>query len=67
MSLMSNYQIEIIFFVLGLSRNLFCIVQDITTIFGITRGGYCCKCGIYAQLIHIDIRINNKTFCGSGA
>ena len=54
------------FFILGLSSNLFRILQDIPTVVGITCRGHIRECRIYVQLILIDIRIGTNLLCGRG-
>ena len=51
---------------LGLSRNLLCTLQNIPTIVSIIHRGYGCECGIYVQLIIIDMYLVTKFLCGGG-
>ena len=52
--------------ILRLSRNLFCILQNIPTIVGIMYRGHGCECTIYVFLIVIDVRIHTNYCCGGG-
>ena len=45
---------------------LYCILQNVTTFFGITCRGRGCECIIYAQLILINLHIVTKFLCGRG-
>ena len=49
--------------VLGLSRNLFLILHNITTLIGIARRGQVCECGIYVWLFIIGALVGIKDFC----
>ena len=60
----SDRRIVIMLCIWGLSRNLFCIPNNIPTVVGIMRRGNTCKCGVYDQLIVTDIHIYNKTGWG---
>ena len=51
MCLISNCLIRITLWVLGLSRNLFHIMKDITTIVGITHRGKGCECRVFERLL----------------
>ena len=52
--------------ILGLSKNLFRILWNITTVVGIMHRGSGWECRMYAQLIAINISIYTKKICVGG-
>ena len=58
--LIPDQRIGITLCIFGLIGNLFFILRDIPPIVGITLRVHGCKCGIYAKLIIIGLRIYTK-------
>ena len=50
--------------VLGLSKNLFHTLHNITTVVGILHRGNGCEWVFYAHFIEMYIKIGNKDVCG---
>ena len=62
----SDLRIRIKICILGLSRDLFHIMRNISTVFGMKHRGNGFTCIIYVQLIIIYLRISTELFfCGS--
>ena len=49
---------------LGLSRNMFRILKNISTLVGISCRGHSSGCGIYVWFFVIDLCIGTRYFCG---